>query len=48
MPAAQARSAAGTLKILESYFDGRPIRDEYLIVDGGMLAGTGAKSYKLT
>ena len=45
---AQARYAAGTLEILESYFDGTPIREEYLIVDGGMLAGTGAKSYKLT
>ncbi len=45
---AQARYAAGTLEILESYFGGTPIRDEYLIVDGGMLAGTGAKSYKLT
>ncbi len=45
---AQARYAAGTLEILESYFDGSPIREEYLIVDGGTLAGTGAKSYKLT
>jgi formate dehydrogenase len=45
---AQARYAAGTLEILESYFDGTPIREEYLIVDGGMLAGTGAQSYKLT
>jgi formate dehydrogenase len=45
---AQARYAAGTLEILESYFAGTPIRDEYLIVDGGVLAGTGAKSYKLT
>jgi len=45
---AQARYAAGTLEILESYFDGTPIREEYLIVDGGMLAGTGARSYKLT
>jgi formate dehydrogenase len=44
---AQARYAAGTLEILESYFGGTAIRDEYLIVDGGMLAGTGAKSYKL-
>lgn len=44
---AQARYAAGTLEILESYFDGTPIRDEYLIVDAGALAGTGAKSYKL-
>jgi formate dehydrogenase len=45
---AQARYAAGTLEILESYFGGTPIREEYLIVDGGMLAGTGAQSYKLT
>jgi formate dehydrogenase len=45
---AQARYAAGTLEILESFFGGAPIREEYLIVDGGMLAGTGAKSYKLT
>lgn len=45
---AQARYAAGTLEILESYFDGTPIREEYLIVDGGMLAGTGSRSYKLT
>jgi formate dehydrogenase len=45
---AQARYAAGTLEILESYFGGTPIREEYLIVDGGLLAGTGAKSYKLT
>lgn len=45
---AQARYAAGTLEILESFFGGTPIRDEYLIVDSGMLAGTGATSYKLT
>ncbi|KVS36344.1 formate dehydrogenase [Burkholderia vietnamiensis] len=45
---AQARYAAGTLEILESYFSGTPIRNEYLIVDSGVLAGTGAKSYKLT
>lgn len=42
---AQARYAAGTREILESYFDDRPIRDEYLIVEGGELAGTGARSY---
>jgi formate dehydrogenase len=42
---AQARYAAGTREILESWFDERPIRDEYLIVDGGRLAGTGAHSY---
>jgi formate dehydrogenase len=42
---AQARYAAGTREILESWLGGRPIRDEYLIVDGGRLAGTGARSY---
>ncbi|MGH3717984.1 MAG: NAD-dependent formate dehydrogenase [Pseudonocardiaceae bacterium] len=42
---AQARYAAGTREILESYFYGRPIRDEYLIVDAGKLAGAGAHSY---
>jgi len=42
---AQARYAAGAREILECWFDGRPIREEYLIVDGGHLAGTGAHSY---
>ncbi|GLK74783.1 hypothetical protein GCM10008171_00350 [Methylopila jiangsuensis] len=42
---AQARYAAGTREILECHFDGRPIRDEYLIVQGGKLAGVGARSY---
>ncbi|MEU3187856.1 NAD-dependent formate dehydrogenase [Streptomyces sp. NPDC006923] len=42
---AQARYAAGTREILESWLEGRPIRDEYLIVEGGKLAGTGALSY---
>jgi len=42
---AQTRYAAGVREILECYFDGRPIRDEYLIVAGGKLAGTGAHSY---
>ncbi len=42
---AQARYAAGTREILESYFSGQPIREEYLIVDGGALAGAGAHSY---
>jgi formate dehydrogenase len=42
---AQARYAAGTREILECWFDGRPIREEYLIVQGGSLAGVGAKSY---
>jgi formate dehydrogenase len=42
---AQARYAAGTREILESYLHGRAIRDEYLIVEGGKLAGAGAHSY---
>jgi formate dehydrogenase len=42
---AQARYAAGTREILECFFAGRPIREEYLIVDGGKLAGAGAHSY---
>jgi formate dehydrogenase len=32
---AQARYAAGTREILECWFEKRPIREEYLIVDGG-------------
>jgi formate dehydrogenase len=42
---AQARYAAGTREILECWFAGRPIREEYLIVDGGKLAGAGAHAY---
>jgi formate dehydrogenase len=42
---AQARYAGGTREILECWFEKRPIRDEYLIVDGGELAGAGAHSY---
>ncbi len=42
---AQARYAAGVREILECWFDERPIREEYLIVDGGKLAGAGAHSY---
>jgi len=42
---AQTRYAAGTREILECYFEGRPIRDEYLVVQGGQLAGVGAHSY---
>jgi formate dehydrogenase len=42
---AQARYAAGTREILECWFEGRPIREEYLIVQGGALAGAGAHSY---
>jgi formate dehydrogenase len=42
---AQARYAAGTREILECWFENRPIREEYLIVAGGSLAGAGAHSY---
>ena len=42
---AQTRYAAGTREILECFFESRPIRDEYLIVEGGRLAGAGAHSY---
>jgi formate dehydrogenase len=42
---AQARYAAGTREILESYLAKKPIRTEYLIVDKGKLAGAGAHSY---
>ncbi len=42
---AQARYAAGTREILECFFDSKPIREEYLIVDAGKLAGAGAHSY---
>jgi formate dehydrogenase len=42
---AQARYAAGTREILECYFAGDRIREEYLIVDHGKLAGAGAHSY---
>jgi formate dehydrogenase len=42
---AQARYAAGTREILECFFGDRPIREEYLIVEGGRLAGAGAHSY---
>jgi formate dehydrogenase len=42
---AQTRYASGVREILECWFDGRPIREEYLIVDGGKLAGAGAHSY---
>lgn len=44
---AQTRYAAGTREILECFFGDRPIRDEYLIVDGGKLAGAGAHSYSV-
>ncbi len=42
---AQTRYAAGTREILEAFFDGTPIREEYLIAQGGGLAGTGRVAY---
>jgi len=42
---AQARYAAGTREILERWLDDKPIREEYLIVHGGQLAGAGVHSY---
>lgn len=42
---AQARYAAGTREILECWLNDKPIRQEYLIVEGGKLAGAGAHSY---
>tara|TARA_B100000886_G_scaffold201469_2_gene139110 strand:- start:4921 stop:5148 length:228 start_codon:yes stop_codon:yes gene_type:complete len=42
---AQARYADGFREILECFLSGRNIRDEYLIVKNGELAGTGAHSY---
>ncbi|QDH13614.1 NAD-dependent formate dehydrogenase [Formicincola oecophyllae] len=44
---AQARYAAGTLEILQDFLEGRPIDPDYVIVQGGGLKGTGAKSYEL-
>jgi formate dehydrogenase len=45
---AQARYAAGTREILEDFLAERSIRQTYLIVDGGKLAGTGAASYSIS
>ncbi|VVM07032.1 NAD-dependent formate dehydrogenase [Methylacidimicrobium tartarophylax] len=44
---AQARYAAGVREILECWFAGKPIRKEYLITEGGKLAGVGARSYSV-
>jgi formate dehydrogenase len=42
---AQARYADGVREILECFFAGDEIRNEYLIVQNGDLAGMGAHSY---
>jgi formate dehydrogenase len=36
---------AGKYSYAPCWFEGRPIRDEYLVVQGGALAGAGAHSY---
>ena len=42
---AKTRYADGVREILECFFDGSPIRDPYLIVQNGELAGMGKHSY---
>ena len=42
---AQARYADGVREILECFFEGGEIRNQYLIVKDGQLAGMGAHSY---
>ncbi len=42
---AQARYADGVREILECFFDKKEIRNQYLIVKDGQLAGMGAHSY---
>jgi formate dehydrogenase len=42
---AQFRYAAGVREILECFFEKKPIRDPYLIVQNGELAGMGKHSY---
>ena len=42
---AQSRYADGVREILECFFEGKEIRNQYLIVKDGQLAGMGADSY---
>jgi formate dehydrogenase len=42
---AQTRYADGVREILECFFDGHKIREEYMIVGDGQLAGAGAHAY---
>lgn len=42
----QARYAVGTRETLEAWFAGQEIRSEYVIVQDGKYAGTGAHSYE--
>ena len=41
----RVRYCAGVRETLECFFDSNPIRDEYLVVQNGGLAGVGAHSY---
>ena len=41
----RARYADGVREILECFFGGNEIRNQYLIVKDGQLAGMGAHSY---
>eukprot|EP00397_Hematodinium_sp_SG-2012_P015882 GEMP01016184.1.p1 GENE.GEMP01016184.1~~GEMP01016184.1.p1 ORF type:complete len:426 (+),score=85.58 GEMP01016184.1:80-1357(+) len=41
----QHRYASGVREILECFYDNKPIRNEYLIAQGGKLAGAGAHAY---
>jgi len=42
---AQYRYVSGVHEILQSYFNNKPIRNEYLIAQDGKLAGAGAHAY---
>lgn len=44
---AQMRYCSGVQEILESHFESKPFRTEYLIAKDGKLAGVGAHSYSL-
>ena len=41
----QSKTQEGIREILENYFDGKEVRNEYQIVTDGKLAGVGAHSY---
>ena len=45
---AYTRYAAGTLEILRSFFEKRPTRQKYLIIEGSTLAGAGTNNYELS
>lgn len=43
--AGQSRYVAGVFEVLECFFEGKPLRTDYLICQGGQMAGVGATSY---